>query len=122
MVWVEPDGPVLGFWMLLTSAGSSFHSTWSTPEGVSVPLIVAVYPLPTAEDGAGVVVLVGLTLSMSTSSGRQADALPAASMTRVSSVCVPVPPTVACSGAGPPRVIGPASTRHSSQRTPDPLS
>ena len=67
------------------------------------------------------VVFVGATESIRTDSERQPEALPATSTARVSSVCVPVPETVACSGEAP-AVTGPASTRHSTCESPEPPS
>ena len=68
--------------------------------------------------GVGVV-LTGATLSILTGSLRQPEALPATSTARVSKMWVPLPETVAWVGAGPPRVTGPPSTRHSSYRRPE---
>ena len=85
-----------------------------------MPVTETVYGFATGPDGV-VVVLVGGTGSIRTDSERQPEALPATSTARVSSVCVPVPETVACSGEAP-EVTGPASTRHWTSARPEPPS
>jgi hypothetical protein len=103
-----------------TTPPSIRHSTWLMPECGSLPVTETVYGLATGPDG-DVVVLVGATESIRTDSERHSEALPATSTERVSSVCVPVPETVACSGEAPD-VTGPASTRHSTRARPEPSS
>ena len=58
--------------VLLTGPLSICHSTPATPESASVPVMVILWPLPTAAPGA-VVVLTGFTESMRIVSGRQVE-------------------------------------------------
>ncbi len=97
---------------------SSCHSTEPDgPDSASVAVSVTLRPLPTV--AGTVVVSAGLTESMRIVSSRQADVLPAMSLTRVERVWTPSPLTYAFVAARLPLDGAPPSTFHSSEATPE---
>ena len=99
------------------------HRSSATPELSSVADTVTGIGVGLQPEGAVVVVSVGgvtspLTASIEKLSVRQPDALPAASITRVRSVCGPLPDTVTWS-PGSPDSTSPPSIRHSTVSMPE---
>ena len=106
--------------VVTTEPLSTLYSTRATPEPglASEPLTVVVkFVLRHGAVTAGVV-LTGLVRSMRTLSERQADALPARSTIRVSSVWMPSVETA----VGEPLWTVPLFTRHSAWSTPEAAS